>query len=133
MNQVQFGMLEAVAMKESIGAEIVEKQILEACNAKQYMLARKLIGHKIYNSFKGMINSFAFFLKAGMAPGEGKESYSSPLGHYLINRILASHLKSQPPSETSWCHPCLKDQTSSSCIHYRPSLARLAIALRCYP
>ena len=71
MNQVQFGMLEAGAMKESIGKEIIEKQILEACDAKQYILARKLIGYKIYNAFKGTIHAFELFLEAVVAPGVG--------------------------------------------------------------
>ena len=56
MIQIQFGMLEAGAMNKSISTEVIEKQIFEACNAKQYILARHLIGHNIYNTLNGMMN-----------------------------------------------------------------------------
>jgi len=87
MNQVQFGMLEAGAMKESIGKEIIEKQILEACDAKQYILARKLIGYKIYNAFKEEDNNRS--RRSIFSTKEILDDIKSKIGRKKYNELMA--------------------------------------------
>lgn len=53
MNQIQNGMLEAGAMNDSANEASLLKQIQQACSAKQYLFARQLLGHNIYNLRKG--------------------------------------------------------------------------------
>ena len=55
MNQIQNGMLEAEAMIEGIDVAIIQEQIKKACDARQYIIARQLLGHNIYSIRKGKV------------------------------------------------------------------------------
>ena len=54
MNQILSGMMEADAMGRGIRLSTIQRQVIDACNANQYVLALKLVGHNIYNARKGI-------------------------------------------------------------------------------
>lgn len=54
MNQILSGMMEADAMTRGIRLETIQQQLIDACNANQYVLALQMVGHNIYNARKGI-------------------------------------------------------------------------------
>ena len=54
MNQILNGMMEAGAMGRGIKLDKIQKQLIDACYANQYVVARKMTGHNIYSMRKGI-------------------------------------------------------------------------------
>lgn len=52
INQIQNGMLEANAMRRSVSKNRLLQHIKQACNAKQFIFGRQMLGHQIYNAAK---------------------------------------------------------------------------------
>ena len=53
MNQILNGIMEAGAMGRGIKLDKIQKQLIDACYANQYVVARQMAGHNIYTMRKG--------------------------------------------------------------------------------
>ena len=63
INQIQNGMLEANAMRRSVSKNRLLQHIKQACNAKQFIFGRQMLGHQIYNAGKTNFNQYIFFAR----------------------------------------------------------------------